>query len=144
MRKLLKRIGSVGPGVSLTVASLKVTAAAPATPLAQRLYTDLIVKGWVTTSGGGAWTIDSDVNVSSITDNGVGDLTINWAASFSNANYAVVGMTRETGVPGGGIVTEDSTNARSSTAVRMRVSDSTATAADPEIGINLIAIGLQL
>lgn len=33
--------------------------------------------------------IDDSVGVSSITDNGTGDWTVNWSTSFSSANYAV-------------------------------------------------------
>jgi hypothetical protein len=63
--------------------------AAPATPVAKTLYEDSIIKGWLKASGAGVPVIDDDLNVSSITDNGVGDFTINWATAFANANYAV-------------------------------------------------------
>ena len=36
-------------------------------------------------------TIRDDFNVSSITDNGTGDYTINFASALSSANYAIVG-----------------------------------------------------
>lgn len=49
-----------------------------------------IIRGYVQTTGGGAWTINESLNVSSITDNAVGDLTINWATSLPSATYAVL------------------------------------------------------
>ena len=140
MRKLLKRIGSVGQTVSPSVTRLKVTGVAPATPTANVLYSELIVKGWLETSGGGAWTIDADVNVSSITDNGVGDFTVNWATAFANANYAVIAMAILAAFM---VIIEDTTTAKSTSLVRLKVFDSTPALADPTTGISLIAIGTQ-
>jgi len=84
---------------SLTAAIMAVTAAgvasgitiggaAPATPVANRLYTDSIVKGWVKFQVNG--TIDDDLNVASITDNGAGDWTVVWDTDFANSTYCVL------------------------------------------------------
>lgn len=71
------------------------SAVAPATPVAHTIYRDSIVKGWVKFSVAGV--IDEDLNVSSVTDNGAGDWTINWALAFSSAEYAIVcGLSGET------------------------------------------------
>lgn len=48
-------------------------------------------KGWVNFNGTGTVAIRVSYNVSSITDNGVGDYTINWTVAFSSADYAAVG-----------------------------------------------------
>jgi hypothetical protein len=48
-------------------------------------------KAWVNFNGTGTVAIRASYNVSSITDNGTGDYTINFATAFSNTNYAVVG-----------------------------------------------------
>ena len=61
--------------------------AAPDTPTANIAYSDSLVRGWVIFNIAG--TIDADFNVSSITDNGFGDWTINWATPFATANYVV-------------------------------------------------------
>ena len=45
-------------------------------------------KAWVNFDGTGAVAIRDDFNVSSITDNGTGDYTINFSSAFPNANYA--------------------------------------------------------
>lgn len=139
--------------VAQQLVSPTISGAAPATPVANRLYTDSFIKGWVRTSGAGAWTIDADVNVSSITDNGVGDFTINWATAFANANYAVVGMMRGTTLSGqrAHSVLQDTATAPLTTAVRcMTVAQSTSAGAeyeltkiDPEIGVYVIAVGAQ-
>ena len=47
-------------------------------------------KAWVNFNGTGTVAIRDDFNVSSITDNGTGDYTVNYSNSFSNSNYAVV------------------------------------------------------
>lgn len=64
--------------------------AAPATPLANRIYTDSVVKVWVNFNGTGVVAIRDDLNVSSITDTGVGLYTVNFARAMANANYAGV------------------------------------------------------
>lgn len=45
---------------------------------------------WVNFNGTGTVAIRSSYNVSSITDNGTGDYTINFATALSDANYSVV------------------------------------------------------
>lgn len=45
---------------------------------------------WVNFNGTGTVAIRSSYNVSSITDNGTGDYTINFATALSDANYAAV------------------------------------------------------
>ena len=47
-------------------------------------------RAWVNFNGTGTVAISSSFNVSSITDNGVGDYTVNFDQAMSNANYAFV------------------------------------------------------
>lgn len=49
------------------------------------------LKAWVKWNGNTS-TIDAGYNVSSITDNGTGDFTLNWTVPFSSANYGVSGL----------------------------------------------------
>ena len=51
-------------------------------------------KGWINFNGTGTIAINSSYNVSSITDNGTGDYTINWETDFADANYACAGLGR--------------------------------------------------
>ena len=53
-------------------------------------------KGYVVISTAAA-DLDSH-NVASITDNGVGDYTINWTTDFSSANYTVTGSVFSSGL----------------------------------------------
>jgi len=163
MRRFVRRIGDIGKVIAAalsassnetitgtwtfstapTIANPAITGDAPATPTAGVLYRDGLVRGWVETSGGGAWTIDDDFNVSSITDNGTGDLTVNWAIDLPNANYVVIGMS----------ITDPFTsdvgtilNARSNTtklvgSVRISCVSTAAAGSDPTDGVCVLAVG---
>jgi hypothetical protein len=48
-------------------------------------------KAWVNFNGTGTPAIRASYNVSSITDNGTGDYTINFTNAFADANYAWMG-----------------------------------------------------
>lgn len=56
------------------------------------------VKAWVNFNGTGTVAIRADYNVSSITDNGTGDYTINFTTALADADY---GINVSAGVPGG-------------------------------------------
>lgn len=62
-----------------------------------QVYHPSAAKAWVkiTVSGGTPSAVASH-NVSSITDNGVGDFTVNFTSAFSSANYGVAGLGRNT------------------------------------------------
>jgi hypothetical protein len=47
-------------------------------------------KAWVNFNGTGTVAINASFNVSSITDNGTGDYTLNFTSALTDANYAVV------------------------------------------------------
>jgi|5B_taG_2_1085324.scaffolds.fasta_scaffold198521_1 hypothetical protein len=55
------------------------------------LSIDGAAKAWVNFNGTGTVAIRDDLNVSSITDNGTGQYTINYTNAFANTNYSVVG-----------------------------------------------------
>lgn len=59
------------------------------TPIKNALYADLIPKGWANFDAGGS--LNASFNVSSVTDTGPGDWTVNWTTPFSSANYAAAG-----------------------------------------------------
>jgi hypothetical protein len=48
-------------------------------------------RAWVNFNGTGTVAIRASGNVSSITDNGTGDYTVNFTTAMSDANYSVVG-----------------------------------------------------
>ena len=49
-------------------------------------------KAWVNFNGTGTVAIRDSYNVSSITDNGVGDYTVNFTKDMSDVNYTAAGM----------------------------------------------------
>jgi len=49
-------------------------------------------KAWVNFNGTGTLAIRDSHNVSSVTDNGTGDYTVNWDVDMANANYCMSGM----------------------------------------------------
>jgi hypothetical protein len=49
-----------------------------------------IAKAWVNFNGTGTVAINGSFNVSSITDNGTGNYTLNYTTAMPNANYSVV------------------------------------------------------
>lgn len=49
-----------------------------------------LAKAWVNFNGTGTVAIRASGNVSSITDNGVGDYTVNFTSALADANYATV------------------------------------------------------
>ena len=52
-----------------------------------------LAKAWVNFNGTGTVAIRDSYNVSSITDNGTGDFTINYGTALNNSNYAISGIT---------------------------------------------------
>ena len=54
-----------------------------------------MAKAWINFNGTGTVAIRDSYNVSSITDNGTGDYTANFATAMSNVNYSVVGSAAE-------------------------------------------------
>lgn len=54
-------------------------------------------KAWVNFNGTGTVAIRASFNVTSITDNGTGDYTINFTTALSDANYSFNGMSERTG-----------------------------------------------
>jgi hypothetical protein len=54
-------------------------------------------RAWVNFNGTGTVAIRASGNVSSITDNGTGDYTINFSNALPDANYAVSGFTNASG-----------------------------------------------
>jgi hypothetical protein len=53
-------------------------------------------RAWVNFNGTGTVAIRASGNVSSITDNGVGDFTVNFTTAMADTNYSAVGVTNET------------------------------------------------
>lgn len=77
---------------TLRVANLQSTAGTQ-TVTQDRLYRGAAT-AWVNFNGTGTVAIRDSYNVSSITDNGVGDYTVNFQTALANANYAANAIAR--------------------------------------------------
>ena len=53
------------------------------------------VKAWVNFNGTGTVAIRASYNVTSITDNGTGDYTVNFTTAMANADYAISSIANE-------------------------------------------------
>ncbi len=60
-----------------------------------------LCKAWVNFNGTGTVAIRASGNVSSITDNGVGDYSVNFTNAMSDANYSCLGSAQESVAVGG-------------------------------------------
>jgi hypothetical protein len=77
-----------------------------------------ICKAWVNFNGSGTVAIRASYNVSSITDNGVGDYTLNFTNALADANYTwSSGVTWSTTY--GGLVFVDNTYSPTTTSLRI-------------------------
>ena len=98
-------------------------------------YPDTI-KARINFNGTGTISINEQYNVSSITDNGTGDYTINFATPFGSSNYSIVGSNSQSAA-GTLIVTfYDQT----SSSVKLHLGDVNGTASDSLI-VSVIATG---
>lgn len=75
-------------------------------------------KAWVNFNGTGTVAIRAAFNVSSITDNGTGDYTVNFTTALPDANYAVVSMGRN--ISNNELTTLHASVAPTASAVRIR------------------------
>ncbi len=72
-------------------------------------------RAWVNFNGTGTPAIRADFNVSSITDNGTGDYTINFTTALTDANYSAVSTNSGSGATGeylSGIISMSTTTVR--------------------------------
>jgi hypothetical protein len=96
-----------------------------------------VCRAWVNFNGTGTVAIRASFNVTSITDNGVGDYTVNFTTAMSDANYSVVGTAKIVGGVGGQnirIHNDAYTTSVTTTAVKVQVTSSgNAALADSEM-----------
>ena len=81
-------------------------------------------RAWVNFNGTGTIAIRASGNVTSITDNGVGDYTVNFTTAMADVNYASMGCFRwdEAGGAVPAIWLQLSRNAQTTSAVRFQAS----------------------
>jgi hypothetical protein len=74
-------------------------------------------KAWVNFNGTGTVAIRAQFNVSSITDNGTGDYTVNFTSALADANYAVTAIGQNASATSFGTIPNISTRATGSVRV---------------------------
>jgi len=79
------------------------------------------VKAWVNFNGTGTPAINASYNVSSITDNGVGDYTLNFTTALADANYAASGFAGDTAFSVGVTLSSWGTYTQTTSAFRFKV-----------------------
>ena len=95
-------------------------------------------RAWVNFNGVGTVAIRASGNVSSITDNGTGDYTVNFTTAISDANYSTVGSCIFNGGSVGSIVTPATTAGTPTTStMRFSVRSSVSAAVQDYEGINI-------
>jgi len=87
-------------------------------------------RAWVNFNGTGTPAIRASGNVSSITDNGTGDYTINFTAAMSDANYCVVGMIGDSSTTAFGVFSAPRVSSPTTSAFRCYTTTSAPTNAD--------------
>ena len=85
------------------------------------------VKAWVNFNGTGTVAIRASYNVSSITDNGTGDYTVNFANAMPDTSYACV-VTVQQGASGNAGIVAGELSTRTASAIQIRTSQGTANA----------------
>lgn len=89
-------------------------------------------KAWVNFNGTGTVAIRAAFNVSSITDNGTGDYTVNFTTALVDANYGVVGACGN-GSTGSFVFRSNAfTSVPTTTAVRISTANSAFSASDAD------------
>jgi hypothetical protein len=77
-------------------------------------------RAWVNFNGTGTVAIRGSGNVTSITDNNIGDYTLNFTTALADANYAVSGSSGgQSSTSNGGIYQYDQLTAKTTTACRI-------------------------
>ena len=95
------------------------------------LYPHFASRAWVNFNGTGTVAIRDSGNVSSITDNGTGDYTVNFTTAMPDANYSAVALAT-IAINNGAFVFAPYTDAPSVSAFRLLTTDTTFTITDSE------------
>lgn len=94
-------------------------------------------RAWVNFNGTGTVAIRDSFNVSTITDNGTGDYTVNFTNAFANANYALTGTSGgQGGTSNGAVYQLDQSAAKTTSACRIALLTTAGSLIDtPQIAI---------
>lgn len=119
----------------IEASAFEVTGSSNTPPVANTLYKENVLKGWIHFNGTGAIAVLDSFNISSLTDTDVGDYTINWDLDFVDAGYVPVGSVKAPG-------TSVQMVTVATGYIDMTVADETATPSDSSI-ICIMVVGRQ-
>lgn len=94
-------------------------------------------RAWVNFNGTGTVAIRSSGNVSSITDNGTGDYTVNFATAMSDANYSAVALVDNAGSNFGSVIVAASQTSTFTTASIRILSRNAGASASPSDSVTV-------
>lgn len=94
-------------------------------PVSSMVFHKGIAKAWVVFNGQGTPAIKSAFNVSSITDNGTGDYTINFTTAFADANYTYGGSAEDTDGTGDVAIGRPNGGTKTTGAIRIKTTGGT-------------------
>ena len=87
-------------------------------------------RAWVNFNGTGTVAIRASFNVSSITDNGTGDYTVNFTTAMPDANYAASGGCGDDGATNDRILSPTFNNTPTASALRTRTTNNSGVSLD--------------
>ena len=90
-------------------------------------------KAWVNFDGTGTPAIRASYNVSSITDNGTGDYTVNFTNALTNANYSICGTAGANPTYFAQVLSPYPYSTQTTSAMRFRVFGSASTLSDVDL-----------
>jgi len=88
-------------------------------------------RAWVNFNGTGTVAVRTSGNVTSITDNGVGNYTVNFTTALSNANYMMAGSITRSGFPQTGTIGPRYGGTFTTSALQIATADDGGTVFDP-------------
>lgn len=92
-----------------------------------------LINAWCkVTVSGGTPSLTASLNVTSITDNGVGDFTVNFTSALPSANYAIAGLLKRASANNNGYVAVRQTISPTSSACRVACCDDAGSTLDPD------------
>lgn len=121
---------------TLTVATIKSNSTSPpAIQNSSGTEIGTLCRAWVNFNGTGTVAIRASFNVSSITDNGTGDYTVNFTNAMPDANYCWGGSAKADGAEttGGTVRMVDDLTYQNSSFCRIRTQGNTTTIFDTDI-----------
>jgi hypothetical protein len=105
---------------TLTATTIQNDTTSPPTFRNSTVEIGTLCRAWVNFNGTGTPAIRASFNVSSITDNGTGDYTINFTTAFADANYTITGSSGgQNSTSNGAVYLADQATARTTNLFRI-------------------------